>query len=89
MPRKPETSEQLLKRAIAKGATFADFLGIYVEDRKDAPDCEDEIIAKARETKHCEGELEIDDTTMCSGSDGPGDYVLAWVWVDYDKGGES
>jgi hypothetical protein len=73
------TGQKLIKDAIAAGATFADFVTEYAKKntRKDKT-----MIKKAREQWHREGEVEIDDTTICSGSTGPGDYVLAWVWVD-------
>lgn len=80
--RKPVSPQKLLARAIAAGATFSDFITLYAEQNSDQ---DEEIIAAAREEHHREGEVEIDDPTICSGSGGPGDYVLAWVWVDFDK----
>jgi hypothetical protein len=80
-----QTPQQLLVRAIKAGATFSDFMTVYAEHRKDDPTHEDEIIAAAREQWHEDGKIEIDDNTICSGSSGAGDYVLAWVWADFDK----
>jgi hypothetical protein len=77
-----KTPKQLLQEAIAAGATFSDFLGLYAKKNTDQDEA---IIAAAREKWQEGGQIEIDDTTICSGSDGPGDYVLAWVWVYFDK----
>jgi hypothetical protein len=56
------------------GVTFGDCVEAFgVED--------DPIIEAARLQYHRDGEIEIDDITVRSGSDGPGDYVMAWVWV--------
>jgi len=35
----------------------------------------------AQEHKTVEGELEVDDTTVCSGSGDEGDYVMGWIWI--------
>lgn len=72
--------DDLLLRAIEKGALFSDFLALYARKNTDR---DRELIELARETRACEGDIEIDDPTICSGSDNPdGDYVLAWVWVE-------
>lgn len=75
-------AQELIRKAIAAGATFGDFIEQYAKKNTDRDNA---IIAKARVSHEREGEVEIDDITICSGSDGPGDYVLAWVWVDFDK----
>lgn len=43
------------------------------------------FIAKAKETKHKEGDLEIDDNAAVSIGSDPGAYVQAWVWIDNPK----
>lgn len=59
------------------GVTFADCVAAFA-----APDG-DPLVEAARVQYHREGEIEIDQTTVLSGSKGSGgDYVLAWVWVD-------
>jgi hypothetical protein len=80
------TSQELLRQAIDAGATLGCFLSMYAEKNTERDLA---IIAKAREVHHREGEIEIDDTTICSGSGDGGDYVLAWVWVDEPSEGES
>ena len=72
--------KKLIAEAVKAGATFAMFMEQYAA--ANPPD--EAIIQKARDKHHVDGELEIDDVTITSGSDGPGDYVLAWVWVDKD-----
>lgn len=70
---------KLLRQAIDEGATFGDFLELYAAANTERDKA---LIAKARAQHHREGEVEIDDTTICSGTEDEGDYVLAWVWVD-------
>lgn len=38
----------------------------------------------AYDTKHSDGELEIDDNAIVSEGDENGAYVAAWVWVSFD-----
>lgn len=81
-PTETPDPRELLKQAIAAGVTFAQSKQLYAE-RNSERDLA--IIAKAREDWHVDGQVEIDDTTITSGSEGDGgDYVLAWVWVDFD-----
>lgn len=76
------TTDLLLAQAIDQGLTFADcvaaFAGRTTERQR-------HLIDKARRIHHREGEIEIDSTTITSGSGDQGDYVLAWVWVDDDQ----
>lgn len=74
------TPQELLQRAIDAGATFGEFLTLYAAKNTEHDRA---FIAKARELHASEGQLEIDDNAICSGSEG-GEYVLAWVWVDAD-----
>lgn len=78
------TPQEQLTAAIAAGLTFADCVKAFAG--KHSPN-EAKYVAAARDVWHKEGEIEIDDTTICSGSSGPGDYVLAWVWIDDETAG--
>lgn len=71
----------LLQQAIEAGLTFADCVAEFAKDQTDR---QRRRIELAREQYEREGTVEIDDTTICSGSGcEDGDYVMAWVWV-YD-----
>lgn len=70
------TPEEVRDLLVAHGITLADCIRAFA-----APE-DDPLVALAREQYHCDGEIEIDHFTVRSGSDGPGDYILAWVWVD-------
>lgn len=76
---RPEYAQ--LVDAIKAGATFADLIKAYHDVHPlDAEELA--LVDRARDTKHRDGELEIDTYTVVSGVDDPaGDYVLAWVWV--------
>lgn len=59
------------------GVTFADCVAAF------AAPADDPLVEAARVQYHRDGEIEIDQRTVRSGSEGSGgDYVLAWVWVD-------
>lgn len=59
------------------GVTFSDCVAAF------AAPADDPLVAAARVQYHRDGEIEIDQNTVRSGSQGSnGDYVLAWVWVD-------
>lgn len=79
-PEKESDAKRLIREAIAAGATFADFMAEYA---KNNTDYDKRMIQAARDEWHRDGEIEIDDVTITSGSDDDGEYVLAWVWV-YD-----
>jgi len=69
--------QRALKRLQAKGLTFADCVRAYGIERDSDPLC------KAAHAMYGEeGKIEIDSTTVRSGSGDDGDYVMAWVWVD-------
>ncbi len=70
------TPEDVRELLAAHGLTFADCVRAFAADDGDP------LVEAARKQHHCEGEIEIDQMTVRSGSDGPGDYVMAWVWVD-------
>ena len=76
MFKEPLTTEHIKELMTANGLTFSDCIRAFAAPN-DHP-----AIVKARETIARDGEIEIDDHTLISGSDGPGEYVLAWVWVD-------
>lgn len=65
-----------LKLMIREGLTFAECVQAFGVDRDTDP-----YAKAAHEMYHRDGELEIDDTTVLSGSGDNGEYVLAWVWV--------
>lgn len=71
----------MLREAFEKGACMSEALQAHHEAHELS--AEDEaLLAKARETVHRDGEIELDDYSVPSGNDDPaGDYVLAWVWV--------
>lgn len=48
---------------------------------------DEELIEKARDMYHRDGEIEIDNNAMTSRGDDPGAYVQAWVWVPFDEDG--
>lgn len=80
MGKKSQNPRTLLKAAVKAGLTFGDCVE---EFSKKNTSREEYLIEKAREEHHRDGELEIDDMTITSGSEGDGgDYVLAWVWVN-------
>lgn len=81
MAAKAKSRKQLLQEAIKAGATFGEFIELYAEKNTER---DLRMIEKARYQHHSEGSVEIDDTTICSGTDedAGGEYVLAWVWVD-------
>jgi len=70
------TTKELLQQAKDAGATFGECIEVFGIKRDSDP-----ITKTAFDKYHREGELEIDETTVRSGSDDDGDYVLAWVWV--------
>lgn len=72
----------LLKKAIDNGATFGEFLRLYREKHK--PTKRESLLIEKAQQRAREGELEVDDCTICSGSGegAGGEYVLAWVWVE-------
>lgn len=74
-----EEQKAALRQLIANGLGFGEVVQVFAE-----PNTEDQkrLIELAREKFVREGELEIDDATLTSGSDDHGDYVLAWAWID-------
>lgn len=75
------TDKQAALAAI-EGLAFADCVTFFAAQPMSEKSAR--CIAAAREQWHKDGEIEIDDATIASGSGSPGgDYVLAWVWV-YD-----
>ena len=73
-----ESLNTLLQKMIDEGLTFGAVINAFAARNSDY---ENALIERAREEHYREGEVEIDDTSICSGSDDAGDYVLAWVWV--------
>lgn len=73
-------AKALLKQAIDAGATFADCIRAFGSE-------DDPHARWARNHLHKEGELEIDDITVASGSGDDGDYIMAWVWVSNKDAG--
>lgn len=63
---------------IDEGLTFGDCVTAFAARR--TPD-ELRYVALAKDLAR-DGELEIDDDAIVSGSSDAGDYVMAWVWVD-------
>lgn len=57
------------------GLTFAECINVFGVSSDMDP------YAKAAKAMAREGEIKVDDTTVLSGSDGEGDYVLCWMWV--------
>lgn len=83
MPNETQELEgvRLLREAIAKGLTFGEAMHVFAEKNSER---DLRIIEAARDSAR-DGEVEIDDATICSGTDGNGDYVLAWVWAEDPK----
>jgi len=73
--------QERLAALIEEGLTFSDCVKAFGDDRDSDP------YASMAKTKHAvEGEVEIDDTTVISISEGPhgreeGAYVMGWLWV--------
>lgn len=64
--------------------TFGDCVAYFARQGK-CP-LNDAIIDAAREQHERDDDLEIDDLTIVSeGSNPNGDFVLAWVWTEFDK----
>lgn len=74
----PAAVEQLLGELIERGLTFGQVIGAFAAQQ--GPE-EQAYVEAAREQWQREGEIEIDDKAIVSGSDDRGDYVMAWVWV--------
>ena len=71
-----------LRQLIEKGLTFGECIAAFAAPK------DDPIVLAAREiTIHQEGKLEVDETTVRSGSTDDGDYVLAWLWVSNEEAG--
>ena len=67
------------------GINFSDCLQFFARQNDDRAK---RLIAEAQKKFHRDGELEIDEGTITAGCDSthrPGDYILAWVWVDDDQ----
>lgn len=76
----PPDRDQLLRqlrRLQAKGVVFDDCIEVFGEVTARSP-----VALAAKQRVHESGQLEIDDHTVVSESDG-GAYVLAWVWQDH------
>ena len=74
--------EQLLQEALPKAADPVLLLHNPAVTENTPADLQ--IIEQASKKWESEGELEIDEPTLVSGSD-DGAYVLAWVWVYHEK----
>lgn len=80
-PVEPATAlEEALSALIARGLTLSSAIKVFSAHH--ASDESTAYIAAARRMWGREGEIEIDDHSITSGSDDEGDYVLAWVWVN-------
>lgn len=77
-----DAKKDLIRQAVDAGATLSDFLRLYVA--ANPPSERERRIIQAAQEHNKEGELEIDDETVCAGLDEAthGDYVLAWLWVE-------
>lgn len=75
-----DEQRQAVEALLDQGVTLADVIRVCAE--RDASAESRRLIQLARAQWHREGEIEIDEPTVVSGSDDAGDYVLAWVWVD-------
>lgn len=82
-------TKELLVRAVREGANVTMFLEALTEVRPATPQ-EKAVIAAAREQRHKEGEIEIDEVTVASIDEydpgARGGYVLAWVWAELEEG---
>lgn len=76
----PEERQAAFIALVDAGLTFADCLGEYA--KRDENPMNNWYRSEAQETWTREGEVEVDENTIVSGSDDHGEYVLAWVWVD-------
>ena len=71
------TSAELRAVLDDAGVTFSDCVAAF------AAPADNPLVEAARGRYHRDGEIEIDQNTVLSGSEGTGgDYVLAWVWVN-------
>lgn len=77
-------AREKLLTLIDEGLTFAECVQAFY-DRQDKGERTARIIEKAREQWHRDGDIELDDNAIVSGSTGNGDYVMAWVWVYDDE----
>lgn len=66
--------EALIDQGLAFGACVQAFAARRTED-------ELHYVALAQEECARDGQVEIDDNAIVSGSADAGDYVMAWVWV--------
>lgn len=74
------TDKKTALAAIA-GLTFADCIKFFASQPMSEKSAR--CIEAARDQWHQDGEIEIDDITVASGSDSDGgDYVLGWLWVE-------
>lgn len=76
----PEERQAAFTTLVEDGLTFAECMTVFAA--KDTDPMHEWYCTEARDTLTREGEVEVDDTTIVSGSDDNGEYVLAWVWVD-------
>ena len=83
------STKELLVRAVQEGANVTMFLDALAKVRPATPQ-EKAVIAAAREQRHKEGEVEIDEVTVASIDEydpgARGGYVLAWVWAELEEG---
>ncbi len=71
--------DELIKFAIAKGATFGDFSRHVTREQSDL---EAAYANYARDELQSDGELEFDDGCVVSVSEDGGAYVQGWAWVN-------
>ena len=72
---------EMLRTMKRAGLTFAECINVFGVSSDTDP------YAKTAKEMAREGEIEVDDTTVLSGSGDDGEYVLCWMWVsDSDAG---
>lgn len=74
----PSDPIQLLRVALDAGLTLSATMALFGERRTVA---ELQAVKAAQDLYQREGEIEVDDSALCSRSDA-GYYVQAWVWVE-------
>lgn len=83
----PAKSEQAvaLEALIDAGLVFADAVAAFSARQSDT---DRKFVRQARVEWEKEGQIEIDDNAIASGSTDRGDYVMAWLWVSDASGDE-
>jgi hypothetical protein len=75
---------EALNRLIDAGLSFAEITLAYAARRTDE---ERALVHSAINTRHAEGDLEVDEHAIVSPNDENKrqGYVMAWIWVDLDN----